>query len=59
MTKNWRAMAQAQGFDLSAAEWERVAPSLDALDQAFRPLVAPITAGAEPAFRFCAEEDAE
>jgi len=59
MTKNWRAMAQAQGLDLSADEWERVAPALDALDQAFRPLAGQITAGVEPAFQFCAEEDAE
>ena len=47
--KNWEAIAQAHGLDLSARELERVAPPLDALEETFRPLVKQLTPEIEPA----------
>ncbi|HMC62787.1 MAG TPA: hypothetical protein VKJ01_26575 [Candidatus Solibacter sp.] len=61
--KDWRAIAQAYGLPRSAAELDRIALSLDALEEAFRPLVADLTPGLEPCVQFSAEfsalEDAE
>jgi len=36
--KNWEAIAQAHGLNLSARDLERVAPPLAALEEIFRPL---------------------
>ena len=40
-------------------ELERIAPPLDALEEAFRPLPNDLTPGLEPAVEFSAEADAE
>ena len=57
--KHWRAIAQAYGLPLSAAELDRIAPSLEALEEAFRPLIGDLTPGLEPCIEFSALEDAE
>ena len=46
--KNWEAIAQAHGLNLSARDLERVAPPLAALEAVFRPLVKELTPGMEP-----------
>jgi hypothetical protein len=56
--KDWRAIAQANGLDLSARELDRIGPPLDALEEAFRPLVRDLTPGMEPSLTFSVEEDA-
>ena len=57
--KNWRAIAQAHALDLPASQLDRITPALDALEEAFRPLIRDLTAGMEPAVEFSAEEDAQ
>lgn len=57
--KDWKAIAKAHGLDLSARDLDRIAPPLDALEAAFRPLVKDLTPGTEPAVDFNAEEDAQ
>ena len=52
-------MAQAQGLDLTAAELDRLAPPLEALEETFRPLVKTLTADLEPAVEFRMDEEAE
>jgi hypothetical protein len=56
--KDWRAIAKANGLELSARELDRIAPPLDALEEAFRPLVRDLTPGLEPAVEFGVEEEA-
>jgi hypothetical protein len=56
--KDWRAIAKAHGLDLSAGELDRMVPPLDALEAAFRPLVADLGPGIEPSVSFSVEEDA-
>ena len=46
---DWRAIAQARAFPVSESEMENIVRSLDALEQAFRPLVAGIPHDTEPA----------
>jgi hypothetical protein len=46
---NWTALAQALALDIPAADVERIAPSLDALEQTFRPLLAKLPFTLEPA----------
>jgi len=58
-TNNWQAMAQARGLEIPAAELERIAPALDALEQAFRPLADRLPPELEPSFLFRAEEDSQ
>ena len=48
LMKNWEAIAQAHGLDLSARDLERVAPPLAALEEIFRPLVKQLTPDMEP-----------
>ena len=57
--KDWRAIAKAQGLDLSERDLDRIAPPLDALEEAFRPLVRDLTPGIEPAVVVGAEEDGQ
>jgi hypothetical protein len=57
--KNWKAIAEAHGLDLPASQLDRIAPPLDALEEAFRPLVRDLTPGIEPSVAFSAEEDAQ
>jgi len=57
--KDWRAIAKAHGLDLSARDLDRIAPPLDALEEAFRPLVRDLAPGLEPSVEFSVEEDAQ
>jgi hypothetical protein len=54
--KNWKQMAEAAG--LAIPDIERIAPALDGLEAAFRPLVKSIPHDVEPAliFRAAPEE---
>ena len=49
LMKNWEAIAQAHGLNLSARDLERVVPPLAALEEVFRPLVKQLTPDMEPA----------
>jgi hypothetical protein len=53
--KDWSAIAQAYGLPLTAAELDRIATPLNALEEAFRPLVGELTPGLEPCVEFSAE----
>jgi hypothetical protein len=46
---DWTALARARGLDIPAVAVERIAPSLEALEQAFRPLPGKLDFAAEPA----------
>jgi hypothetical protein len=46
---NWPALAAARGLDIPPAAVENIAPSLDSLEQAFRPLLARLPLTVEPA----------
>jgi hypothetical protein len=54
--KNWKLMAESAGLDIP--DVDRLAPALDGLEAAFRPLVKTIPHDVEPAlqFRATAEE---
>jgi hypothetical protein len=57
--KNWKKIATGNGLDIPDADLERIAPALDALEAAFRPLAREIPASVEPAVIFRAAEDPE
>jgi len=58
--KDWKLMLKAQGLDISDQEVDRMQPSLNALEAAFRPLVAEIPSDIEPALIFrCSREEKE
>jgi hypothetical protein len=54
--KDWKLIAAASGFSIPEADLERMAPVLDALEAAFRPLVQDIPPETEPAIIFLPEE---
>src|ERR1700752_2188539 len=43
--KDWRAIAKAYGLDLTDRDLDRIAPPLEALEEAFRPLTRSLTHG--------------
>ena len=49
--------SKASGVEIPAADLERAAKTLDALEATFRPLVADLEVSLEPAAVFQAEED--
>ena len=57
--KNWKAIAQAGGLEVSAEELDRIVGPLDALEETFRPLVKDLTVDLEPATGMCGEEGPE
>lgn len=57
--KDWKTIAKAHGLDTSGLDLDRIAPPLDALEEAFRPLVRDLTPANEPAVVFGAEEDGQ
>ncbi len=59
LMKNWVAIAQAHGLNLSARELDRIAQPLDALEETFRPLVQQLTPDAEPDLELHLDEDGE
>ena len=46
---DWKALAQARGLDIPPASVEAIAPSLEGLEQAFRPLLTKLPFTLEPA----------
>jgi hypothetical protein len=56
--KDWRAIAQAGGLKIDPKELDGIAQPLDALEQAFRPLVKDLAPDLEPAVEFRMEEGA-
>jgi hypothetical protein len=46
--KNWKAIAEASGLDIPAAELDRIAAPLGALESSFRPLVRDLEPDLEP-----------
>jgi hypothetical protein len=60
MTKDWKKIARASGLTIPAADVDRIAPALDALETAFRALVRAIGPETDPAVVFRADtEDGE
>jgi hypothetical protein len=56
---DWRLTAKARCPDIPAAEVERIAPVLEALEAALAPLAARIPIGCEPATAFRVERAEE
>jgi hypothetical protein len=56
---DWKTIANASGIRISDEDLERVAPSLDALESAVRPLLAGLTTDVEPAISFVPLEESE
>jgi hypothetical protein len=54
--KDWTLIAKASGLNIPAQELSRLVPTLNALEDAFRPLVPALTPDMEPAGRFSATE---
>jgi hypothetical protein len=48
MMKNWKAIASGNGLNLADEYLAKITPALDALESAFRPLVATIPHETEP-----------
>ncbi len=60
MSKDWKKIARANGLAIPDGDLDRIAPALDALEAAFRPLVRDLAPAAEPAVLFkVSAEDAE
>jgi hypothetical protein len=57
--KNWVAIAQGHGLDLSASELERIGQPLATLEETFRPLVKQLTPDMEPDFELHIGEEGE
>jgi hypothetical protein len=55
--KDWTLIAKASGLNIPAQELSRLVPTLNALDDAFRPLVSALTPDMEPAGHFAAGEE--
>ena len=56
---DWKAIAKARGIEIPAADLEVIAPRLDALEAAFRPLTRQLTPDQEPAAAFHADAESE
>lgn len=50
--KNWKKIAEAYDLRIPDSDLERIAPSLDSLESAFRPLTERIPDDVEPAITF-------
>ncbi len=50
--KNWKKIAEANELRIPETDIERVAPALDTLEAAFRPLTRSIPDDVEPAITF-------
>jgi hypothetical protein len=59
MPTDWRLAAAARCPEIPAAEVERIAPVLEALEAAFAPLAARIPFDVEPAAAFSADPGEE
>ncbi len=58
-TTDWKALAQACGFDIPAADVEAAARRLEALEEIVRPLALTLTPDQEPAASFRADVESE
>ena len=56
---DWKAIARARALGIPEAELEAIAPRLDALESAFRPLAVKLTPDQEPAAVFHADPENE
>jgi len=56
---DFKAVARARGLDIPEADLERIARTLEALEAAFRPLVADLPPSLEPATGLCPFEEGE
>ena len=54
MTKDWKKIARASGLAIPDPSLDSIAPTLDALEDDFRPLARALPAAAEPAPIFLA-----
>ena len=54
--KDWKAIANAAGLEMTPSELERLSQALSGLEEVFRPLVSSLPPEAEPATLFSAEE---
>ena len=59
MTKDWRRIAQANRLEIPDADLDRIAPTLEAMEAAFRPLAQALPPDTDPAFIFRAVEEGE
>ena len=50
--KNWKKIAEGSDVRIPESDLERIAPALDALESAFRPLARSIPDQVEPAVTF-------
>lgn len=50
--KNWKKIAEANDLRIPESDLDRIAPALDALEAAFRPLTRDIPDDVEPAVNF-------
>jgi len=57
MAKDWKAAALASGLKIPAADLDRIAQPLNALEETFRPLTADLTPDMEPCLLFQPEEE--
>ena len=57
--KDWRAIAQASGLEVSVRELDRIVEPLEKLEEVFRPLVKHLDSGLEPATGLCADEEVQ
>jgi hypothetical protein len=57
--KDWKAIAKAEGLEIPVRDIESIAPGLDALEAAFRPLANGLTWEIAPAIDYRAEEEGE
>jgi hypothetical protein len=56
---DWKKAAQAMALNIPDAQLDAISPSLDALEKAYRPLPATLTAEDDPAPLFAAFPDDE
>jgi hypothetical protein len=57
--KDWKAIARASGLEVPVEELDRIVGPLDALEEAFRPLVKDLTVDVEPATGIYDQEGGE
>lgn len=57
--KDWKKIASGHSLDIPGEQLEKIAPALDSLEAAFRPLVASIPPEIEPAITFRIAEESE
>jgi len=55
--KDWASTAKAAGLDIPAQDISRIVPTLNSLDETFRPLAESLTPEMEPAALFRADEE--